>query len=281
MPYAVAEVELTGALPEIALERGQDGFALLVRRRGRPIAFVLHERPAGGPVDPEELSRLLAEEVGTAVLREALVEELGGGPPPAAGGHVPIAVPGAELAPGWEAALAEALSEQPDAAVVAGPAVPRTLEGAEEIAAELALPPRMDKLRVAPRGAAEPPKLPILRALAAAGAAAVRPDLGIRARPADALVAALRAGLPVAYEPGLLARTPGGLGAGAVAAAARERGAATIALLAAIAEGEPALRPRTRRRTLRWVVREASRAALDADARAVSIAELAGGLGAR
>jgi hypothetical protein len=278
MPYAVAEVELTGALPEIALERGQDGFALLVRRRGRPIAFVLREHAAGGRLGVEELARVLAEEAGLPALREALADELAGGAPAAPAAHVPVLAPGAELDAGWERALAGALAEQPDAAVVAGPAIPRSLEGPEEIAAELALPERFGKLRVAPLGAVEPPMLSALRALAAAGAAAVRPDLGLPARPGDALAAALRAGLPVAYEPGLLARTPGGRDAAAVTAAAREQGTTAVALLAALAEGEPALRARARRRTVRWLAREAKLAAVRPEARQVSLAALAGGL---
>jgi hypothetical protein len=259
MPYAVADVELTRGLPEIVLGQGQDGFALLVRRRGRPIAF------------------LLREETGLPLLREALAEELAGGTPVPATRHVVAAAPGAELDPGWERALAEALMEQPDAAVVAGPAVPRTLANPQAVAAERALPDRFDKLRIAPRGAAEAPELKVLRVLAAAGAVAVRPDLAPARRPADAIAGALRAGLPVAYEPGLLARTPGG----DPRAAARERGAATVALLAALAEGRPALRPHTRRRAARWFAREARRAVLIADARPLARAELAGALAPR
>ena len=276
MPYAVADVELTCGLPEIVLGQGQDGFALLVRRRGRPIAFLLREHPPGAPVD---LAGLLAEETGLLVLREALAEELAGGTPVPATRHVIAAAPGAVLDPGWERALAEALVEQPDAAVVAGPAVPRTLADPQAVAAERALPDRFDKLRIAPRHAAEAPELKVLRVLAAAGAVAVRPDVGPPRRPADAIAGALRAGLPVAYEPGLLARTPGG--GGDARAAARERGAATVALLAALAQGRPALRPHTRRRAARWFAREARRAVLIADARPLARAELAGALAPR
>jgi hypothetical protein len=275
MPYAVADVELTDGLPEIALGQGQNGFALLVRRRGRPIAFLLREHAPGAPVD---LAGLLAEETGLLLLREALAEELAGGTPVPATGHVAAAAPGAELDPGWERALAEALAEQPDAAVVAGPAVPRALTDPQAVAAERALPDRFDKLRIAPRGAAQAPELKVLRVLAAAGAVAVRPDVGPPCRPPDAIAGALRAGLPVAYEPGLLARTPGG---GDARAAARERGAATVALLAALGQGRPALRPHTRRRTARWFAREARRAVLLADARPLARAELTGALAPR
>ena len=276
MPYGVAEVELTGALPAITVRDGQDGFALLVRRRGRPLAFVLREHPAGD-VDRATLARVLADEVGLAVLREAVWEELV--PPSAAARavHVVVAAPGAELDPGWEAALAETLAAQPDAAVVAGPAVPWALETPEAIAAERALPERFDPLRVSPGSAVAAPELKVLRVLAAAGAAAVHPDLGSPRTPAEAIAAALRAGRPVAYEPGLLARA----GHRDPRIAARERGAATVALLSALAQGAPALRPHARRRTARWVAREARRAALAPGARPLSLAELAGALRAR
>jgi hypothetical protein len=278
MARTVTDIELSEALPALAVGPGEDGLALLVRRRGRPLAFVLRERPPG-PVEPEALARFTAEEAGRALLREALVEELGGEREATAPAeHTTRLVPGAQPDPGWDAALAEALAEQPDAAVVAGPAVPRAIAGPDEAAAELALAPRFEKLRIAPGGGV--PGLPAVRTLAAAGGVAIRPGLELPgAAPADVIASALRAGLTVAYEPGLLARTPGGRDQAALLAEARLRGAAVVAILAALGAA-PARRIIARRRTARWVAREGRRL-LRADTRARSAAELRGALGAR
>jgi len=76
MRYAIADVEVTAPLPEIALYPSEGGLGLLVRRNDRPVHFELHELPAGTRLTSDEVGRLIADSAGLALLEEAVREEL-------------------------------------------------------------------------------------------------------------------------------------------------------------------------------------------------------------
>jgi glycosyltransferase involved in cell wall biosynthesis len=79
--YRLMEIEVTTPLPAVALVAGEDGYALTLRRKGRAVGFVMRAQPSGTTVSPDDVSKLLAQEVGLKLLEEAVREELG--PPPA------------------------------------------------------------------------------------------------------------------------------------------------------------------------------------------------------
>jgi GT2 family glycosyltransferase len=89
--YRIIDVEVTEALPRIPLADEETGVALLVRKGGRPLDFVLRELPAGTTLEPEDVSHVIAAESAPAFVREAIREELAGrmSPRPL---HVSIAV---------------------------------------------------------------------------------------------------------------------------------------------------------------------------------------------
>ncbi|HET9222860.1 MAG TPA: hypothetical protein VFO07_10170, partial [Roseiflexaceae bacterium] len=63
MPYAIADIEITQPLPTLVIAEGETGIALVVRRAGRPIDFVMHELPAQHVLTPAELARLVARHI--------------------------------------------------------------------------------------------------------------------------------------------------------------------------------------------------------------------------
>ena len=63
MPYAIADIEITQPLPTLVIGEDETGIALIVRRAGRPIDFVMHELPAQHMLTPAELSRLIARHI--------------------------------------------------------------------------------------------------------------------------------------------------------------------------------------------------------------------------
>ena len=76
MPYSLLDVEVTGALPSISVPARATGLGLILRRRGRPVGFVMRELPAGSLIRPDELAALVSAEAGTILLQESLREEL-------------------------------------------------------------------------------------------------------------------------------------------------------------------------------------------------------------
>lgn len=91
MSYAIIDIELTQPLPDAQLDRAQDGVALLLRLRGRPVHFSLHALPAGGRLSADEIWRLTGRDAGAAVLAGAIRDELAP-PPDAAPVDVTVAV---------------------------------------------------------------------------------------------------------------------------------------------------------------------------------------------
>ena len=76
MPYTIAEIEVTQPLPTLKLSESDTGIALILRRKGKAIGFLMKALPAKSMLTPEDLAQLLSQEVGTKLLQESMREEL-------------------------------------------------------------------------------------------------------------------------------------------------------------------------------------------------------------
>jgi glycosyltransferase involved in cell wall biosynthesis len=76
MPYSIIELEVTQPLSTICTSGDDTGIALVLRRKDRPIGFLMQSRPAKTVLTPEELAQLLSQEIGTKLLQESIREEL-------------------------------------------------------------------------------------------------------------------------------------------------------------------------------------------------------------
>src|SRR6201984_1843138 len=76
MRYKLTEVELTQPLTSLELAAGENGAGVLVRRKGRPIGFLMHENAAKRTWCSEELSVWIANELKTKIAEEAIREEI-------------------------------------------------------------------------------------------------------------------------------------------------------------------------------------------------------------
>ncbi|MEA5622016.1 glycosyltransferase family 2 protein [Nostoc sp. UHCC 0251] len=76
MSYSIIEIEVTQPLPIISLSNRDTGIALILRRKDRPIGFLMKALPAGSQITPENLTQLIAEEAGVKLLQESIREEL-------------------------------------------------------------------------------------------------------------------------------------------------------------------------------------------------------------
>lgn len=76
MPYIIAEIEVTQPLPTLSLSESDTGIALILRRKDKPIGFLMQALPAKSAIAPEALAQLIAKEVGFKLLQESLREEL-------------------------------------------------------------------------------------------------------------------------------------------------------------------------------------------------------------
>ena len=77
MGYAIHHLELTETLPRIVVPAGDTGFAAVLRRRGRPVGYLLEPRPPGTAIEPAELAAMAGRECGAKLLQESLADELG------------------------------------------------------------------------------------------------------------------------------------------------------------------------------------------------------------
>src|SRR5258708_12743900 len=85
MRYAIHEIEVTGSLPDIrhlAKMPDTEGYALVVRRNGRVVGYIIQRLPPSGMPSPEELARLIAQEVGGKLLPECIADDLRLNQPP-------------------------------------------------------------------------------------------------------------------------------------------------------------------------------------------------------
>jgi glycosyltransferase involved in cell wall biosynthesis len=74
MRYRLTEVELTQPLTSLELATGENGAGVLVRRKGRPIGFLMRETAAKRTWRSEELSAWIANELRTKIAEEAIRE---------------------------------------------------------------------------------------------------------------------------------------------------------------------------------------------------------------
>jgi glycosyltransferase involved in cell wall biosynthesis len=76
MVLPIFDIEITQSLPTLHLRPDQPGFALVLRRRDRPIGFILRPTFPTQEILPADLDRWIGEEAGSKVLQETLREEL-------------------------------------------------------------------------------------------------------------------------------------------------------------------------------------------------------------
>jgi glycosyltransferase involved in cell wall biosynthesis len=76
MHYKLTEVELTQPLTSLELAAGENGAGVLVRRKGRPIGFLMQEAAGKKTWRSEELSLWIANELKTKIAEEAIREVL-------------------------------------------------------------------------------------------------------------------------------------------------------------------------------------------------------------
>src|SRR5687768_14543599 len=76
MPYAINDIDITQPLPTLVVAEGDTGIALIVRRTGRPIGFVMKELPAESILAPEDLLRLIGDHVHPQLLETSELPEL-------------------------------------------------------------------------------------------------------------------------------------------------------------------------------------------------------------
>jgi GT2 family glycosyltransferase len=74
--YAISDLELTAPPSSLRLPAGRRGVGLVLRRRGRPVGFVLKPLPPGSVLGSEEVARITLREAGVKLAEEALREEL-------------------------------------------------------------------------------------------------------------------------------------------------------------------------------------------------------------
>ena len=75
--YQFSEIEVTQPLRALEFAAGETGAGLLLRRRGRPIGFLMRKNEGKVRWRPEELSLWIGHELKTKIVEEALGEELG------------------------------------------------------------------------------------------------------------------------------------------------------------------------------------------------------------
>lgn len=76
MPYTITDIELTQPLPTLSLSLRDTGIALILRRKGKPIGFLMKAVSAKSVFTPEDLAQLIGQEVGIKILQESIREEL-------------------------------------------------------------------------------------------------------------------------------------------------------------------------------------------------------------
>ncbi|OKH52669.1 hypothetical protein NIES2101_13580 [Calothrix sp. HK-06] len=76
MSYIIQDIEVTQPLPTISLSENDAGLALILRRKDRPIGFVMQALPEKSVLTSDELTPIITKEVGKKLLEESLKEEL-------------------------------------------------------------------------------------------------------------------------------------------------------------------------------------------------------------
>jgi glycosyltransferase involved in cell wall biosynthesis len=76
MPYPIIEIEVTQTLPTISVSENETGIAIVLRRKGKPIAFWMEALPVNSALTPEDLSRQISKKTQIKLLSESIREEL-------------------------------------------------------------------------------------------------------------------------------------------------------------------------------------------------------------
>src|SRR4028119_2160935 len=76
MPYPIIELEVTQPLPTLQITENDTGIALVLRRKDKPIGFVMQALPTKTVLTPDDVAQLLSQEIGTKLLQETIREEL-------------------------------------------------------------------------------------------------------------------------------------------------------------------------------------------------------------
>ena len=76
MRYSQFDVEITSALHDLVFAPGDSGAAVLVRRKGVPIAFWLQESHGMDRVSADDLARKISAEATNKIVAAAILEEL-------------------------------------------------------------------------------------------------------------------------------------------------------------------------------------------------------------
>jgi glycosyltransferase involved in cell wall biosynthesis len=74
--YKLSEIEITRPLVALEFAAGETGAALLIRRNGRPIGFLMQENGGNLMWPPQELSPWIGNELKTKIVEEAIRDEL-------------------------------------------------------------------------------------------------------------------------------------------------------------------------------------------------------------
>jgi GT2 family glycosyltransferase len=81
MGYRLLDIETTAPLPAPALEPGEDGLAVVVRRHGRPVGYFMEAQPPAGALSADDFAGRLVKHAGQEVLGVAVRAALGAEPP--------------------------------------------------------------------------------------------------------------------------------------------------------------------------------------------------------
>jgi glycosyltransferase involved in cell wall biosynthesis len=74
--YQLLDIELTRSVSSVELSSEEAGFAVLVRRKHRPIGFLIRDEPDGKLISAERLSSRVAKSLKKKIVEEAIREEL-------------------------------------------------------------------------------------------------------------------------------------------------------------------------------------------------------------
>ena len=76
MSYQITQIEVTQPLSDLQLSDSNTGLAIVVRRKDKPIGFLMRELPPQSVVTAEQIAQWISAEIGSKILQESIREEL-------------------------------------------------------------------------------------------------------------------------------------------------------------------------------------------------------------
>ena len=76
MPYVMHDLEVTAPLPRLELPPDATGYALVLRRYGRVVGFLMKPAAGGATIEPAALAPIITAEIGEKLIEVAISEEL-------------------------------------------------------------------------------------------------------------------------------------------------------------------------------------------------------------